>query len=40
LDEVRAKIEALTTGSVLEYIKSHPAKDFTILTIGEQPLVA
>ena len=39
LDEVRSKIEALTTDSVLEYIKSHPAQDFTILTIGEKSLV-
>ncbi len=39
LDEVRSKIEALTTESVLEYIKSHPAQDFTILTIGEKSLV-
>ncbi len=39
LDEVRAKIEALTTGSVLDYVRSYPAKDFTILTIGPEPLV-
>jgi len=39
LDEVRAKIEALTTESVLDYARSHPAADFTILTIGSQPLV-
>lgn len=38
LDEVRAKIEALTTDSVLEYVRSYPAKDFTILTIGPEPL--
>lgn len=38
LEEVRAKIEALTTDSVLEYVKSHPAEHFTILTIGPQPL--
>jgi predicted Zn-dependent peptidase len=39
LDEVRAKIEALTTQAVLDYVKSHPAKEFTILTIGPSPLV-
>ena len=38
LDEVRAKIEALTTQSVLDYVKSHPARDFTLLTIGPNPL--
>ena len=38
LDEVRSKIEALTTNSVLDYVKSHPADHFTILTIGPQPL--
>lgn len=38
LDEVRAKIEALTVASVLEYVNSHPAKDFTLLTIGPNPL--
>ena len=39
LEEVRAKIEALTVDSVLEYIKSHPAQNFTVLTIGPEPLV-
>jgi predicted Zn-dependent peptidase len=38
LDEVRAKIEALTTVSVLEFVKSHPAKETTVLTIGPEPL--
>ena len=38
LDEVRAKIEALTTQSVLEYVRAYPAKDFTILTIGPEAL--
>jgi predicted Zn-dependent peptidase len=38
LDEVRAKIEALTTDSVLEYIQAHPAGNFTVLTIGPEPL--
>ena len=39
LEEVRAKIEALTTDSVLDYVKTHPAHDFTVLTIGPEPLV-
>jgi predicted Zn-dependent peptidase len=38
LDEVRAKIEALTTQSVLDYVKSHPSREFTLLTIGPNPL--
>lgn len=38
LDEVRSKIEALTTQSVLDYVHSHPAENFTILTIGPEPL--
>ena len=39
LDEVRSKIEALTVQSVLDYVKGHPARDFTLLTIGPEPLV-
>lgn len=38
LDEVRAKIEALTTRSVLDYVHEFPAQDFTVLTIGPEPL--
>ena len=38
LDEVRSKIEALTTQSVLDYVNQFPAKDFTILTIGPEAL--
>lgn len=38
LDEVRAKIEALTTDSVLEYVSAYPARNFTVLTIGSKPL--
>ncbi len=40
LEEVRAKIEALTTQSVLEYVRAYPAANFTILTIGSAPLVS
>jgi predicted Zn-dependent peptidase len=39
LDEVRNKIEALTTDSVLEYVRAYPAKETTVLTIGPEPLV-
>jgi len=38
LDEVRAKIEALTTATVLNYVRSHPAGQFTVLTIGPNAL--
>lgn len=38
LDEVRDEIEALTVERILEYVHCHPARDFTILTIGPEPL--
>jgi predicted Zn-dependent peptidase len=38
LDEVREKIEALTVDDLLKEIAEHPAKDFTILTLGPEPL--
>jgi predicted Zn-dependent peptidase len=38
LDEVREKIEALTVDALLEHLAEHPAKDFTILTLGPRPL--
>jgi predicted Zn-dependent peptidase len=38
LDEVSAKIDALTVDDVLAYVHEHPARDFTILTIGPEPL--
>ncbi|MSR56951.1 MAG: insulinase family protein [Planctomycetaceae bacterium] len=38
LNEVRQKIDALTVPMLLEHIRAHPAKDFTILTLGAQPL--
>ena len=39
LEEVRKKIEALTTTSVLDFVHAHPAEDLTLLTIGQEPLV-
>ena len=39
LDEVRSKIEALTVQSVLDYVHAYPARDYTLLTIGPEPLV-
>jgi predicted Zn-dependent peptidase len=38
LDEVRDKIESLTVEMLLEHIAEHPARDFTILTLGPEPL--
>jgi predicted Zn-dependent peptidase len=38
LDEVRDKIDGLTVGMLLEHLAEHPAKDFTILTLGPEPL--
>jgi predicted Zn-dependent peptidase len=38
LDEVRQKIEGLSVASLLAHIRKHPAKDFTILTLGPKPL--
>jgi predicted Zn-dependent peptidase len=38
LDEISAKIDALTVAALLEHIARHPARDFTILTLGPAPL--
>jgi predicted Zn-dependent peptidase len=38
LEEVREKIEALTVDTLLAHIAKHPARDFTILTLGPEPL--
>lgn len=38
LDEVRQKIDELTVESVLDYVHRHPARDFTVLTIGPEEL--
>ncbi|MBI3862173.1 MAG: insulinase family protein [Planctomycetia bacterium] len=38
LDEVRDKIESLTVEKLLDHIVRHPARDFTVLTLGPQPL--
>jgi predicted Zn-dependent peptidase len=38
LEEVRFKIEELTVKTVLDYVHAHPARDFSILTIGPAPL--
>ncbi|MEX2286265.1 MAG: pitrilysin family protein [Planctomycetaceae bacterium] len=38
LSEVRDKINALTVDTITDYVHQHPARDFTILTIGPQAL--
>lgn len=38
LEEIRSKIEVLTPRKVLEYVRRHPAEDFTITTIGPERL--
>lgn len=38
LEEVRQKIESLTVRSVLDHLHRHPARDFTVLTLGPKPL--
>lgn len=38
LDEVHDKINALTVDSVMDYVRSHPPDDLTVLTIGPEPL--
>ncbi|MGV3484458.1 MAG: M16 family metallopeptidase [Planctomycetaceae bacterium] len=37
--EIEAIIEALTVEQVVEYWRSHPPKDFRIVTLGPQPLI-
>jgi len=38
LDEVHEKIDALTTDTVLDYVRAHPTDELTVLTIGPQRL--
>lgn len=38
LDEIRGKIEALTTESVLDHVRRHPAEGFTVMTMGPKEL--
>lgn len=38
LDDVEKKIDALTVDSVLDYVRQHPAGNYTILTIGPESL--
>ncbi len=38
LEEVRQKINALTPQQVLDYVRHHPAADFTVMTIGPEAI--
>jgi predicted Zn-dependent peptidase len=38
LEEVREKIDALTLASIQTFLDAHPPTDFTVLTIGPEPL--
>ena len=38
LDEVRQKIDSLTLGSIQNFLDAHPPANFTVLTIGPEPL--
>ncbi len=38
LDEIKQKIDAITVDSVLAYLKKHPFKDFTAVTIGPKEI--
>jgi predicted Zn-dependent peptidase len=38
LEEVRDRIDALTVDDVLNFVRQHPARDFTVLTVGPKPL--
>jgi predicted Zn-dependent peptidase len=38
LDDIRDRVEKITVAQIEDYVHRHPARDFTILTIGQQPL--
>jgi predicted Zn-dependent peptidase len=38
LEEIQAAIDGLTVRGVLDYLHRHPAKDFTVVTLGPSPL--
>lgn len=40
MEEIRGAVERVTTESVQEYLHRHPAKDFTIVTLGPKELEA
>jgi predicted Zn-dependent peptidase len=38
MDEIQREIDALSPRSILDYVKKHPPHDFTIVTLGKNPL--
>lgn len=38
MDEIRAGVEAVTPESIYEYLRAHPAGDFTVVTLGPKEL--
>lgn len=38
LDEVAKLVDALTRDTISDYLAAHPPRDFTIVTLGQQPL--
>jgi predicted Zn-dependent peptidase len=38
LDEIRAAVEGLSPESIVDYVRRHPAKDFTVVTLGPKAL--
>ncbi len=38
LEEIHARLDALTPAKVAEFVRRHPARDLTLLTIGPKPL--
>lgn len=38
LDEIHHEIEGITVDVVQDYVSRHPARDFTILSVGGKPL--
>ncbi|MBM3457673.1 MAG: insulinase family protein [Armatimonadetes bacterium] len=38
LDEIRAGVEAVTAEAIQDHLRRHPARDFTVVTLGPQPV--
>jgi len=38
LDEIAAAVDALSADSINAYLKQNPPRDFTVVTLGSQPL--
>jgi predicted Zn-dependent peptidase len=38
MDEIRQRVNRLTCDSINDYLRQHPPRDFTVVTLGAQPL--